>query len=57
MYRPFRAGINFVASFVGNFVAFVESNRESSREDAKNRNRECTNARENGLSGWMKCAD
>ena len=25
MSRPFRAGINFVASFVGNFVAFLES--------------------------------
>jgi hypothetical protein len=26
---------NFVASFAGDFVAFVESNRESAREGAK----------------------
>ena len=32
--------LNFVASFVGNFVAFVESNRESPCEGAENRNRE-----------------
>ena len=38
MSRPFRAFINFVASFVGNFVAFVES--DSSREGAENVNRD-----------------
>ena len=27
--RPFRAGINFVASLAGNFVAFVEGDREA----------------------------
>jgi hypothetical protein len=33
--RPFRAFIHFVASFVSNFAAFVESGRESPREAAK----------------------
>jgi hypothetical protein len=46
MSRPFRAGISFVASFVGNFVAFVESNWWSLTEaqrhgGAEKRNREC----------------
>ena len=41
---PVRTGQrrHFVASFVGNFVAFVESNRESPREGAKNGSREWT---------------
>jgi len=34
MSRPFRALINFVASFVGNFVAFVEGEGVSGVERA-----------------------
>jgi hypothetical protein len=61
MFRPFRACINFVASFVGIFVDFVESDRESPREGAKNRNREWTpmhaNAQGYEVSGWIKRVD
>jgi hypothetical protein len=57
MLRPFRAVINFVASLVGNFVAFVESDRESSREGAKPRRmgaangRQCTRIEFDGAAG------
>jgi hypothetical protein len=54
--RPFRAFINFVASFAGNFVGnFVEIARN--HESTKEKVQFAANARETGLSGWMKRAD
>jgi hypothetical protein len=49
---------HFVASLVGNFVAFVEINRESSREGAKNGNREWTLIHANKFDGaaWRRTA-
>ena len=52
--RPFRAGINFVATFVGNFVAFVERNwwplTEAQRR-GETEPRMHANSHVNGISG------
>ena len=65
MFRPFRACINFVASFVGDFVAFVEhcwlflteariigtaNGRELTRMDGVFFNREKREKRERGAA-------